>query len=726
MIDIEKINTIIDAIQKSVWLLGVIYVIYILMCNFNIVKKTHSLTKLSINRLEKDGKYIPNIFVELNDNKEILRYFIYGEKWKKRIINAFNYVYDNEQGKILKRAVDDTTILFYLFDAVCSIKDIGNYINKAIDLHENLRNRRIKLKSEYEQEQIIYEIMSYFYVENLKLLQQYSQSALARYFVLTGSAGNGKTNLLCSISMLLMNLNEAVLFLNAKDIIEAPLEYVINKLMLHNVCKKYIRYYLFLVNLLLILRHKHLFIIIDAINENENKAFGNQIAKFINDILVYSRFKVIVSCRSEYYTERYKKYLIDMINNSTFEFDLKEQEYTAAALDRVIQSYSRYFEYSGNISLAVRDLLQKQLLLLRLFFEVYQKSTQDVLSLRKHEIFALYMHKIKEETECDVDRVLTMIANIMLTNNRFDYINIDELREVSVDERTLRKIVDSSILINKKLIAHEGTIARNETEAVYFVFDEMRDYCLARRILLDHISRDTVDCNAIIEKIEKLVATKASCAEGVVNYVYIFFRTSKEVEKLGITAKLCNSILNIYRLPDDIEKESYRFGRVTTEFRNLGMKIILTSGLQLTDFEILYIQDCLTKAPYNDSWILFITMLNGTLYDGVSDLNTYIDIVLGMDDKDAMSDVLASVIYASATIEKFNILDFIQIYKNLITNNRKKALQIHKLIELILISFKFNNEYMHVEKILKNFFYNLSEHYVVQREMLMRLKNNIL
>lgn len=45
--------------------------------------------------------------MELNEGKEMLRYFVYGEKWKKRIIKDFNNIYANAYGDILKKAVKD-------------------------------------------------------------------------------------------------------------------------------------------------------------------------------------------------------------------------------------------------------------------------------------------------------------------------------------------------------------------------------------------------------------------------------------------------------------------------------------------------------------------------------------------------------------------------------------------------------------------------------------------
>ena len=76
-------------------------------------KKANKYTDEQIKKLIHDGKYIPGIFVELNNSKEVLRYFVYGKKWRKRLIKNFNYVYDNSYGEILKKACDNQNVCFH-------------------------------------------------------------------------------------------------------------------------------------------------------------------------------------------------------------------------------------------------------------------------------------------------------------------------------------------------------------------------------------------------------------------------------------------------------------------------------------------------------------------------------------------------------------------------------------------------------------------------------------
>ena len=148
-------------------------------------------------------------------------------------------------------------------------------------------------------------------------------------------------------------------------------------------------------------------------------------------------------------------------------------------------------------------------------------------------------------------QVLDAVTDFMIENGKYDEISLSDLEKIGITSDVIKKAVDSSILFSKKLISHEGTIAKNETEVLYFVFDEMRDYYIARRILLRNISTDNVNGEAVLGKLKQLRAIGASCEEGVIHYCYMFFRTDEVVKKLDQTEKMCNSILDLYRLPED-------------------------------------------------------------------------------------------------------------------------------------------------------------------------------
>ena len=715
---INLLSNFSDIIQNIWWLITLVVAIFVLMNSlFSIRKKANKYTGEQVKKLIQDGKYIPGVFVELNNSKEVLRYFVYGKKWRKRLIKNFNYVYDNSYGEILKKACDNQNVCFRL-NRMASTKKILETVNSAYEFHNNFRNSGIEFKQDYKESQILFEIIQYPYNEILGSLLKYSKVANGKYLILTGSAGNGKTNLLCSISELLVNLKQTTIFLNAREIEGDILDFIFDELGLPDLYKKHKEIYLYLVNLLLTVQNKFLFIIVDAINENDSDGFGNQISAFINKIADYSRAKIVVSCRNEYYKERFRKYLVEKVNIPVFEFDLKEQHYTSTAINRIIKTYSNHFNYSGNISLAVKSVLSEQLLLLRIFFEVNKDSNADVYSIRKHEIFAQYIEKLKQNNREYLETVLDTVTDFMIHSDNYDEISITDLEKTGITSGDIRKTVNSGILLSKKLVFYEGTIARNEKEVVYFVFDEMRDYCLARQILLNNISAYNVDGESVIEKLKQLKATGASCTEGVIHYCYVFFKTDELVSKLGQTEKMCNSILDLYRIPEGGERKSYWSMRYREELQNLGLRIILTSGLELTDFEITYIQDCLRKDPYEDGGMFFDTMLDGTLYGGIYNLDIYLGILFGLKNKDAILNTFHTISARNNMDDRFIPEDFIKYYNELSDSERK--LQIQKIAELFLLCFKLHDKDKQEE--LEDFFYNLPTHDKVQNDMILEMR----
>lgn len=715
---IKLLSEISDTMQNLWWLVVLTVTILVLLFSLlSIKRKANKYTRKVISRLIDDGKYIPGVFVELNDTKEVLRYFVYSRKWKKRLIEGFNFVYDNAYGDILRKACEKTNACFHLGRGV-SPKGVMDAVNTAYDLHDNFRKSNVEFKSDYEESKVLFEILHYPYTEALGSLVQYCKATNEKYFILTGSAGNGKTNLLCSISELLINLKEATIFINSRDIEGDVFDFIVSQLGLHKLYRKYKELYFYMVNLLLAIQHKHLYIIIDAINENDSDSFGSRIATFINRIAGYSRVKIIVSCRNEYYKERFRECLVDKVDVPSFEFDLKEQQYTIAAIKQMIRAYSKHFDYSGNISPAVQNMLSEQLLLLRIFFEVNKGSDADVFSIRKHEIYAQYIEVIKKNSGEYIENVLNAVADFMIENENYDEISLSVLEKAGITPDVIKKAVDSSILLSKKLISHEGTIARNEKEVVYFVFDEMRDYYLARRILLKNISADNVDGEVVLKKLKQLKSTGASCAEGVIHYCYVFFRTDEVVDKLGQTEKMCNAILDLYRIPEGREKKSYLHMQHREEFQNLGLRIILTSGIALADFEIAYIQDCLRKDPYEDGGIIFDTMLGGTLYGGIYNLNIYLDILLGLKNKDVILDAFHTICTRNTFEECFIPKDFISYYDKLTDSEHK--LQIQRVAELFLLCFELRDSDAQEE--LEDYFYSLTTHDEIKNEMITKMR----
>lgn len=158
---IDLLSNFSDTIQNLWWLVTLGVLILALMTSlFLIRKKANKYTDEQIKKLIHDGKYIPGIFVELNNSKEVLRYFVYGKKWRKRLIKNFNYVYDNSYGEILKKACDNQNVCFHL-NIMASPKEILESVNSAYEFHNNFQNSDIEFKQDYKESQILFEIIQH-------------------------------------------------------------------------------------------------------------------------------------------------------------------------------------------------------------------------------------------------------------------------------------------------------------------------------------------------------------------------------------------------------------------------------------------------------------------------------------------------------------------------------------------------------------------------------------
>ena len=369
---LDNFNTIIETIQNLCLVIGIVIVILLVFASFfSVRKRSTKYTKAQITELKKSGKYIPGVFVELNESKEVLRYFLNGEKWKGRVIRKYNFIYKNFYGDILRQANNDENIRLNLSRRE-TLGEIENAVGSALDYHERFSKGQVKLKESYKESEHLFRIVYHPYLDALQELQSFVQASNRNYIVLTGSAGNGKTNLLCSIAELAINLKQPVLFLNSRDIDGTVIEYIQDSLRVQEQLKKHPKVYFRTLNTLLAIRGKHFFIIIDAINENDHEDFGAAINKFVNAMAEYPRIKILVSCRSEYYTERFSEPLSKTITQNHLVYDLKSSAYPETAImlntiilavifQKLLNMYSLSISFCCVFSLKLIRIVQKTL-----------------------------------------------------------------------------------------------------------------------------------------------------------------------------------------------------------------------------------------------------------------------------------------------------------------------------------------------------------------------------
>lgn len=652
---IHSLSEILDKIQIY-WgaFLALIIIIAIIVCVIKFNNKMNKRTLQIIKSFKKNGKYIENLFVELSNSKEIIRYFINGKRWKNRIKRNFNVLYSNYYGSLLKKATLDKSINFHL-KPLCTFKKIYKTVNFHSEFVTNFKYDFDGFDHSLEESLWLIDVSRYSYERKLKELKQYCDAAYAKFVLITGSAGNGKTNLLCNIAQLIMKSKHPCIFINARDVQEGLHEYFSKILNLPKIISSKQSIFMYIINLLLLLSNKRLFIIIDALNENDNDIFCSTISEFANEMFKLSRVKLLFTCRSEYFIQRYKRLFEDKLVYEPMIFDIKESNYNERAIKKIYKTYKNYFNYTGMIPSRTFYRLSNSLLLMRMFFEVYKDKSEPVISLNKFKIYKTYIGQLTtQNTNISLSEILDRIVSIMIDKRVFDDVPFNELGLSSDDLTLLKKVADENLLFTRVIKQYEGTIAEQTKEVIFFVFDELRDYCIAKHLISYALNNNDKEYTRFFELIEYLDLNKQSPLEGVLRYAYNFFKSEGQYE-------MCVKILHIY----DPEKNRQPFhGRLGDESNNIfydfGLNLILDSDMDICDFEKRYLFEKLKYRNCFDVANVFWYLLQNSMYEIKPDFSLFVEFLLGEQKFSVIKMVLSKLKYGKEdeeTGEKQYVID---------------------------------------------------------------------
>jgi len=656
---------------------------FVLMLVFLLIFKRHSnkQSQALIELMTKNRKYIPGLYVELNDTKELTRYFLFGKKWKRRIIIDYNTLFDDENGRRLREICNEKDVFFHLCKTT-SIKRVYESINKTIAFMEKLHNREYAISEEYEKTAWLFVVYGNYYVDKLEKLKTKTEFALNRYIILTGSAGNGKTNLLCSLVELIIDSGKPCVFINSKDVKKDISAYFEERLSFFG--KKRFKWQWFIQRLIYMIFCKKIYIVIDAINENESREFVESIPKFINNSLKFRNIKIVISCRSEYFDLKYKKNLVDNVNERAFCYDIMSEEYSEVAKERMFENYKHAFNFSGHVSIMVKEKLYQQLLLMRMFFEVNKDNTTTINSLNKYDIFQKYIDTIMEgkSEECNV--FLNSVVHRMCKSCEYTAVKLSEIIAGNELCGVVREFVDETILLSRKLILHPNSIIEKHDEEIYFVFDEMRDYCVAKHVLGNLCA---VDMNPaeykVIDFIDKLVERNATSTEGVINYIYCYYKGEGNNE-------MCKTIMYKYMQPHDRAIERYRMNR-ETGINSWGLKVILENDNDLCTYEKEYVRFIMLENPGEELASMFAYLIHQEEIHGKHNLTLFFEILYQIHNESVFRDTLKNTVSIWGG-EGIRMSEFIQIDLNLDKKNPEGSKRFREYLFLFLCFLQWNGK----------------------------------
>ena len=624
----EKINgcngirDFIDAVGtlQTAWglVVAAVLVIVFAFLVLTFTNRINNVTKQQIKRFQKDGKYIPAIYIELNNSMEYLRYFLFSHKWKCRVIKQYNHLFHGYEGTRLKQLLG--SVAKYRLSRFTSISELNDTLSIMREKIDGLRKERRELFDKHGE--IVWAISNSTYNHGYAIehMQDLCAMIQQKNVILVGSAGNGKTNLLCRAAEVAVANGIPCLLLNSRDIKDDCTEYITKKLLPVVKLQAMLPLYLRLISLPLFLQRKYFYIFIDAINENDKEVFIDSVSPLLETLSKYTRIRVLMSCRSEYFDSRYKM-LFASSEEQPYIYNLHETVYGERAITKMIRVYMDYFNVRGPFSIEMQEKLQNSLFLTRIFFEINSNLDECMLEFRNAEIYKLYFEKITAENKgVDLRAVIKRIAEYMFAEFQFDKVPMEELHLSPSELDTLRNLLDNNLIISRTVRIGAG-ITERQKEDIYFVFDELRDFCLARYLLSLDEDRDSKEYETFFANATKLFEKSLSPIEGVLKYAYHHF-------KMGNRADLCERMLNTYGETDVqsiLERENRGLHRQRT-FSNFGLSLIFAEGNNVASFETEYMLHCVRTDCWN-YWEIFWFLLGNEFSGFKPNIQLSVDIL---------------------------------------------------------------------------------------------------
>ncbi len=554
----------------------------------------------SIEKQKNNKKYIPDIFLELNDTKENLRYLSQPVLFYKKIlaeVQKVNFIHFNnffkkvnlpeikiEITKNLGKGIDITNVS----SKANRVNDILNNIMHSLpNLHERkdyekkLPAEQFKLLIKEEGTSLRIKWILEDFINRLDLIEK------KRIVILTERAGQGKTNLVCDFAETILERKRilgVLLFGNQFNNIDRD---NIETIILQNIFgfEQNILFNDFLTDVEhLCKKNNYTFnIIIDGLNENSNiKLFSTELYNFIEKILNYRFIRIILTCRSEYFKERFNEFIepsfkdiLLLDENYMKQYSIHSYNYEGLPEyleDRLITSYFQFFKVENYVFQNVKNRLANDFLLLRVFCEVYgyrtnpNPPTEQVYDIFKDDLFKLYFDyksdQIRQKnnfTEQEFRKLFEVVLKYMIENGQYVNITFNNIDDLNI--ALLNEIIDEDIFFRKDIIIDSTTVFGNY-EVVNFTFDEFRDYLLA-----DFLSNSSKDIKMLLESLSNNNVVR----EGLIKY--LFFKSKKKaykerlnfIESLEIYDELfLNNIFSVndeYITIQDIDKVRNLFHR---------------------------------------------------------------------------------------------------------------------------------------------------------------------
>ena len=533
-----------------------------------------SQAKIEVEKNSK--KYIPSIFIETHATKEEMRFFAHPLFFSRKageLLAKLDYSHLNSLlGLAREPAINielDKNALARIPTKFSELKTWLDDFDQAVDSELKkvgpLSWDHREYGAPYEPAEkdsarwtiARHQLESGATAQTWRLKKAKSLTSLMRkkFFLVTSMAGQGKTNFVCDlVENQFRPFEIPCVFIPARELNSYPARQRLRGFLSNN---RYaptfsnIHEYLALFESVASESGKPFLLVIDGINEvTALDEFNDELKDFCNAVAQYDLVKVVITCRSEFFDEKYASILNEPFSKSIHRVTDLRSKMSGASKDRLLKSYLRYFNISGQLGKVAQDFLKNDLLLLRIFCERHENEHVGHLAdIYKGDLFEEFLvRKIKsfpEHLRSQALPTLLKIASAMLTADDYSKLSVRDFR--SDEKEIVHHLVADDVILRQE-IAAEGLSGLGEL-VISFTYDELRDFIIAYKLVTDD------DTNALQDSLQRL--PDLPIFEGVYKYVYLLARKANKASAIEVCERAPSFnehfILNVHLLPPAVQ-----------------------------------------------------------------------------------------------------------------------------------------------------------------------------
>ena len=516
--------------------------------NLQFRKNLDEFLRVSQQKIEDEKrtrKYIPSVFVETSDTKEEMRYFANPMFFYRKIDDDLRRIDLNHLNQLLCMAkiapIAGNLPAIATLEEPNSLSELRErFVQQSVAL--GAIQRHISPFSWYgdraERYEPIDDLTDYWRVfhysiesngsrvfSSLEKVFKKINIAQAKVFLVTGMAGQGKTNFVCDlVENQFRAFQVPTIFIPARSLNDYPgphriLSYVTNNRFAPDVAGLHDLFAL--LNSVAEECKKPFVIVIDGINEvGDLDGFIAELRVFLEALCQYDFVKIVITCRIEFFDHKFAGVFEPQFADHLYRVKDLRNEMSDENKSRLLEAYLHHFKIKGQFSKVATEFLENDLILLRIFSEIHAgKNVGYVPDIYKGDIFEQYLiMKANEFPASSRQKVLNSLYKIcsrMLGDETFTQISVEGFDDS--ERQIFERLIGEDIILRRE-VPSTG-LASLGIENISFTYDELRDFLLAYYTVVELAASHPLEVNSIFEKIPNW-----SIYEGFFRYAYVLAR----------------------------------------------------------------------------------------------------------------------------------------------------------------------------------------------------------